>query len=310
MPGLNTIYRAPLLTDAMVKYSNSNFIAEQLFPVLPVTKDQNFIFVFDKSNLRAPKNSQRGLYDRAERVDYGLTMAPLPTLIEHSLEQPVPWKVKNLAQDPLQPELAATQNLTEKIAIEKELGLFNFLNNTANVPQNTTLSGTSQWSDYTNSHPLVAIQNGADTVLQNSLQKPNVVAMGRQVFTQLRNHPDVLDRVKYTARATQEEIANALADLFDVDKVLVGTAAYNSAAEGATDNVGFIWGKSLWLMYVAPIPAINTVSAGYHLIIPEERYVDTWSEQEIKADMIRVNDFYTRYIMAPEAIYLFKNAVA
>lgn len=310
MPGLNQVYRAPLLTDAMVRYRNDNFIAEQVFPVLPVTKEQDYIFVFDKENLRSPKNSQRGLYDRAERVDYGLSQVAMPTLIERALEQPVAWKVKNQAQDPLQPEIAATNNLTEKIAIEKEVALATYLANTSNVTQNVTLSGTTQWSDYTNSHPLVAIQAGADVILQNSLKAPNVAVLGRQVFTQLRNHPDVTDRVKYTARATQQEIANALADLFDVDRVYVGTAAQNTAKEGQTATTAFIWGKYFWLMYVAPVPAIETVSAGYHLIIPEERYVDTWTEQPIKSDLIRVNDYYTRFTMAVECMYLWVNAVA
>lgn len=310
MPSLNQVYRAPLLTDAMVRYSNSNFIAEQVFPVLPVTKEQDYIFVFDKENLRAPKNSQRGLYDRAERVDYGLSQVAMPPLVERALEQPVAWKVKNQAQDPLQPELAATSNLTEKIAIEKEVALAAYLASGSNVTQNTTLSGTSQWSDYTNSSPLIAIQNGADIILQNSMHAPNVAVMGRQVFTQLRNHPVVTDRVKFTARATQQEMANALADLFDVDKVLIGTASQNTAVEGQTDSISYIWGKHFWLMYVAPTPAINTVSAGYHLILPEERYVDTWAEQWIKSDVIRVNDYYTRYTMAVECMYAFYNAVA
>jgi hypothetical protein len=310
MPSLNQVYRAPLLTDAMVRYRNDNFIAEQVFPVLPVTKEQDYIFVFDKENLRAPKNSQRGLYDRAERVDYGLSQVAMPTLVERALEQPVSWKVKNQAQDPLQPEISATNNLAEKIAIEKEVALSTYLANTANVTQNTTLSGTSQWSDYTNSHPLVAIQSAADTILQNSLKKPNVAVMGRQVFSQLVNHPDVTDRIKYTARADQATIANALADLLGVDRVYIGTAGQNTAVEGQTDSVSFIWGKNFWLMYVAPIPAIETVSAGYHLIIPEERYVDTWTEQPIKSDLVRVNDYYTRYTMAVECMYLYKNAVA
>lgn len=310
MPSLNQVYRAPLLTDAMVRYRNDNFIAEQVFPVLPVTKEQDYIFVFDKENLRAPKNSQRGLYDRAERVDYGLSQVAMPTLVERALEQPVSWKVKNQAQDPLQPEIAATNNLAEKLAIEKELALSTYLASTSNVTQNTTLSGTSQWSDYTNSHPLVAIQAGADIILKNSLKAPNVAVMGRQVYSQLVNHPDVTDRIKYTARADQATIAAALADLLGVERVYIGTAGYNSAVEGQTDSVGFIWGKNFWLMYVAPVPAIETVSAGYHLIIPEERYVDTWTEQAIKSDLIRVNDYYTRYTMAVECMYLWVNAVA
>jgi len=310
MPTLNQVYRDPILTDVLTRYSNSNFIADQVFPTLPVTKETNYVFKFDKENLRSPVNSQRGLYDRAERVDFSLSQVATPALVERSLEIFLPWKIRNQAQAPLNVEVNFTNTVVEKLMIEKEAALASYLANTSNVTQNTTLSGTSQWSDYTNSHPLVAMQSAADTVLQNSLHRPNVAVMGRQVFSQLINHPDITDRVKYTARADQATLANALADLIGVDRVLIGDASYNSAAEGATDSLGFIWGKHFWLMYVANLPALETVSAGYHLTIPSERYVDRWTEQERKGDVIRANDYYSRFVMAVEAMYLYKNAVA
>lgn len=312
--GLQDAYRDPLLTDVFVAFKGNTgqFIAEEVFPMLPVDKETNYVFVLDKENLRAPKNTQRGLYDRAERADQGLTQVPIPQLVERSLEQPVAWKVNKQQQAPFDAKLVATQNVAEKILIEKEVALALYLSTSANLLNFVTLSGTSQWSDITSgiSNPIQDTQTGMDAVIQASGYKPNVAVMGRQVFSKMRNHPQVVNRIQYVARATQEEIGSALADLIDVEKVLIGRAIQNTAAEGLADTLGFIWGKNFYLLYVAPTPAIMTASAGYHICIPSERYVDTWTEQAIKADFVRANDYYTRYVVAKECIYAIYNAVA
>jgi hypothetical protein len=74
--------------------------------------------------------------------------------------------------------------------------------------------------------------------------------------------------------------------------------------------MGFIWGNHIWWMYVAEIPALYTTTAGYHLIIPEERYVDSWTEVPIKSDLVRNNDYYTRYTFSPECIFAMYNVVS
>jgi hypothetical protein len=307
-----TAYVDQALTDVSIRYSNPTFIAEQVFPILPVPKETGLVFKFDKENLRAPQTSLRGDYARSERVDYGLTTVPYGPLLEHSMEVPISQRLLDMYQAPLQPEINATETATEKILIEKELGLANYLGTAGNfaAAQKVTLSGTAQWSDYTNSKPFTDIQVGVSAVLVNSTKKPNTVVLGRQVYDQLVNHPNVTDRLKYTARATNEEITNAIADLFGVQNVLIGEAVYNSAVEGAADSLGYIWGKNAYLLYVTPSPAVESVSAGYHLTLADKKFVDKWYEQAIKTEFVRANDFYTRFVMAAECIYCIYNAVA
>lgn len=316
MPGINQGYRSRLLTNVMIKYRNQEFIAEDVFPTLPVKKDLNWVFVFDKENLRAPKSTARGMYDRAERVDNNLKQVPLPPLIERALEQPVAWKFKNQADDPYDPMIDATNNVTEKIAIEKELALASYLSNSANVPYNVTKSGTSQWSDYGttsgafNSNPLKDAQLAKTSILLNGFNKPNTVAMGVNVLDWFTNHPVIVDRMKYTMTAFGDDTEGAIARALRVKKVLVGEAVYNTSQAGGTDSMSFIWGNHIWWFYVAETPALYTTTAGYHLIIPEERYVDSWTEVPIKSDLVRCNDYYTRYTFSPECIYAIYNVVS
>lgn len=310
MPLPNQTYVDPLLTDVSIRYTNESFIATQVFPDLPVRKDIDKVFKFDKTNLRKPASTAREGFARANRIDYGLTQITTPALTEASLEIGITNAVMDNYDAPLVPMVAATNTVTEQILVEKEYLLSTFLNNSGNLTQGTTLSGNAQWSAYSTSNPFGDIQTGKTTVKQNSGKNPNVIVFGRQVYDQLVNHPNVTDRIKYTARADIATITNALADLFGVQKVIIGESIYNSAAPGATDNVSFIWGKFCVIAYIADLPALETVSLGYHLYRPSERYVDTWYEQEIKTTIVRCNDYYTRFLMAVEAGYLIQTAVA
>lgn len=63
---------------------------------------------------------------------------------------------------------------------------------TSTITNNTTLSGTSQWSDYANSDPVTAIDNAKETVRKASGKRPNSIFMSRPVFNKLRRHPKVI----------------------------------------------------------------------------------------------------------------------
>jgi len=310
MPAPNATYVQPLLTDVSIRYTNDSFIAPVVFPDLPVTKDIDKVFKFDKTNLRKPASTARDGFARANRIDYGLTQISTPPLVEASLEIGITNAVMDNYDAPLVPMVAATNTVTEQILIEKEYLLANFVFSSSNITQGTTLSGGTQWSTYASSNPFGDLQLARTTIKQNSGKNPNTLVLGRQVWDQLVNHPNVTDRIKYTARADQATIANALGDLFGFQNVIMGEAIYNSASPGNTDVLGFIWGKYALACYIAPLPALETVSLGYHLYRPSERYVDSWYEQPIKTTIVRCNDYYTRFLMAVEAGYLITAAVA
>ena len=91
--------------------------------------------------------------------------------------------------------------------------------------------------------------------------KPNTLLLSPSAFNALKNHDDILDRIRYTQKGIVT--TDLLATLFEVDKVLVGWGVVNSAAKGATDDVDFIMGKHALLCYSNPRPALKKPSAGY-----------------------------------------------
>ena len=60
-----------------------------------------------------------------------------------------------------------------------------------------TLSGTSQWSDYSGtSDPCADIETAKEAVRAKIGKRPNTVAMGAAVWAKLRLHPKIIDRIR------------------------------------------------------------------------------------------------------------------
>ena len=308
MPSVSDVYVDPALTDVSVKYSNSDYLADRLFPRVNVKKRTGIYWKYDKANL-TPSDSLRVSGSRANRVDHGLSKQTYGPLLEHSLEEGIDYDVRDEAMDPLDPKVDATQNVSEKLLIEQEIAIATILADTAQITQYTSLSGGSRWDDYANSSPFTDIRTGITTVQKNALVAPNTMWMSIDVWAALQNHPDFLERIKYNALGVMT--TETMMSLFPgITNIMIGNAMYNTAAEGQTASMSPIWGKHFWVGYVTPQPKIRAVSLGYTLTLENGRYVDSWDEPQVKQEFVRVNDYYSHQIVAAEAAYAVRTVVS
>ena len=89
----------------------------------------------------------------------------------------------------------------------------------------------------------------------------NTLVLGYETFKSLKNHPDLVDRIKYTS--SQTITTDMIAAMFDIPRVMVAKAVKATNKEGITDAYGFAYGKGALLTHVAPQPGLMTPSAGY-----------------------------------------------
>lgn len=304
MPAPRDTYVNPLLTNISVDYKNTSFIAEQVFPSVPVDKESGIYFVAnDKEKLRAPSDARRAEFGRANRVTNGLTEATY-SLEERSLETPISDRVMRNYQDPFEPKKNATELVTQKLLLSNEKEVANLLlNNGTQVDEN------GAWS--TPSTNLVSKAQTARNAIQLATgMKANTVVIGKPAYDAIMLNTDLADRIKYTGRPTPEVIRNALAEFFDVERVLVGETIENTAKEGQTPTVSWVWSDAVSFLYVPQSAALEIPAAGYRLVQTDQRYVDEWYEQEIKTTFVRANDTFENKIVVPGAIYTYYDVVA
>lgn len=304
MPAPRTTYVDPLLTNVSVGYKNESYIAEQFFPTVYVDKETGIYFVKDKENLRAPADARRGEFSRANRVVNTLSEATY-TLEEKSLETPISDRVMRNYSDPFDPKKNAVELVSEKLLIDNEKDLKTTI--LASSANNTDAAGS--WA--TISTDIVGTVRSKAALIQKATgHQPNVALISKDTLDNgILKNTAFLDSVKYTSMVNDEVLMGALAKWLNVKKVLIGSAVENTAKEGQTDSMSWIWDDLFVLAFVPESAALETPAAGYRLVQKDARFVDTWYEQEIKTTFVRANDFFDNKVVDYSAMEIISDTI-
>lgn len=268
-PSVNEVHVDAILTNISVAYMQKaeNFIADKVFPVIPVEKKSDLYYVYDKNDWFRDEAQRRA--DATESAGGGYSMSTAPYSCDvWAFHKDIGDQTLRNSDAPLKPLSEASEFVTRRLLLRREIQFVSdFL--TASV-WGTDLTGVSgspgagefkQWSDYANSDPLEDIEDMKETILSSTGMEGNTLVLGYQVFRQLKNHPDIVDKIKYTS--SENITAGMLASMFEIDRVLVSKSVKATNAEGATPAYGFTFGKAACLLHVADNPGLMTPSAGY-----------------------------------------------
>ena len=292
------------MTRVSIAYRNAGYIAEQVFPVVPVQHQSDKYFVFDKSSWFRNEAGLRSPGTRGPFAEYSIT-ADTYACKPISESMLVPDEIVDNADSPLQPRRDATEFTTDKVMLyaEKEVADLVF-----GAGWSSSATPTTTWDD-DSSDPINDVEVGKETVVGLLGREPNVMVMGRNVWTDLKNHPDLLDRIKFTSTGVMTE--QLLAQIFGVPKILIGNAIYTTAVEGlgVTTSYSFIWGKHAWLGWVPPTPGLMQPAAGY-MFTWKNRVVYRFRREEELSDVMRTEWHYNAKATCADAGYLFKSCVA
>lgn len=282
-PTISDVHVNRPLTNIAVAYiqSTTDFIADKVFPIVPVAKQSDRYFVYtiddwfrDEAQERAPSTESAG-------GGWSIDNTPTYYCRIYAFHKDIDDDIRANADEPIDLDRDATTFVTQKLLIKREtIWATNYFR--PGVWGTTKVGGVdfAKWSDYTNSTPIEDIGQGIIDIARRTGFKPNVLVLSPDVFNVLKSHPKVLDRIKYTQKAVITE--DILAGLLGVDRVLVPWAVVNTAAEGATKDMQFIFSNGALLVYANPTPSILKPSGGYIFV---------WTGLPGGVAGIRVRDF-------------------
>ncbi len=306
------LYVSPLLTKLSLAYTNDEYLCELIMPTVPVIKDTAQITTYGMDNLRI-EESLRAQGSGANEVNHSVTIGAHYILKDHALKEFVTKEEVDNADDPIRPQMDATQNLTDRMLVIKEKLLADVMADTGIVTQNATLSGTSQWSDFDNSDPFANIKTAMESVRTGSGKMPNTFVMSYAVMMTLMVHPAFIARLPNTVVVTSDGVIQALKMAFpNIKNIWVGSAQYNNSLEGGTDLLADIWGKHFWVMYIESAPRLKSRSFGFtYQAQGQNRQVKVLPYDDDKEGrFVRVNDKYDQKLVDNKCAYLIKNAIA
>jgi hypothetical protein len=258
-----------ILTNISVAYMQKaeNFIADKVFPIVPVDKQSDKYFTYDKNDWLRDEAQVRA--DGTESVGSGYNISTASYYCDvFAIHKDVGDQTRANADAPINVDREAAEFVTHRLLMRREIQFMSdfmttgvWADDVTGVAASPTTGQTVQWSNYTNSDPINDIEAGKAEILSTTGFEANTLVLGYDVFRQLKNHPDLVDRIKYTSSQTITE--DMLARMFDIERVLVSKSVKATNAEGATGAYGFTTGKTALLAHVAPSPGILTPSAGY-----------------------------------------------
>lgn len=269
MPTMQSAHIDRALTNISVAYLQdaSAFIADKVFPIVPVKRQSDVYYVYNKGDFMRDEARVRGAASESAGGDYGVEAANPYYCRKHAFHKDVTPEERANYDEPLDADTDATDFVSQKMLIRREMEWANNFfkpgvwgTEISGVTTSPADNQTLQWNLPT-SDPIGDVTNAGVMMASQTGFKPNKLVLSPFAFNALKNHEDILDRIKYTQRGIVT--ADLLATLFEVDQVHVAWGVVNSAAKGAADDVDFIFGKHAMLCYAAPRPALRKPSAGY-----------------------------------------------
>lgn len=331
------VYISRPLSSLSVAYTQdqSEFVADRIFPIVPVAKQADKYWKYTREDWNRAQMKKRADGAESQGAGFGTTT---DTYFAHvwALHVDIGDQTRANVDLPMDMDRDATNFLTLQGLLRRESsfattymasGVWSFsydgVSSGATAvasldPTNGSNNNVLQWND-ASSTPVEDMRRAKTYMILRTGIKPNKLVMGQQVYDALVDHPDIIDRIKYSSGNNTPAIVNktALAALFEVDEVVVSSAVINGAEEGATEANTFLLGKNALLVYAPRRPGLLTPSAGYTFVWRDYLGNSTGALQiskmripTRKSDRIEGETAFDQKVVAPDLGFFFNGIVA
>lgn len=246
-------------------------VGDLIFPKVPVERQSFPYVIWNRDNLRVPASTLRAPGTGASTIRRSYSTNNY-FCRSHALKTSIPFEDESYGLGlGFSTKMHATGDLIGRIRRARENEIATLALNTTNFPNGVTLSGGAQWDSYittpandteatVTSHPIVAVEGYKATLRQAAVQDSEMVLiLSDPVVQALVNHPDIIERFKYTNSAGNISLSQ-LASAFGLKD---GNVVRASALTMSQNNVpSWIWGFDAFLGYSKANPDRNDVSCG------------------------------------------------
>lgn len=269
MPTKSQAHIDRALTNISVAYMQDEnaFIATKVFPQIPVKKQSDVYFRYNKGDFFRDEAQVRGRATESAGGTYGVEASDPYYCRIWSFHNDVTEQDRANFDDPLDADRDATDFVSQKMLLKRETQwaqrYFQPSVWTTEIEGSASTEDATHTLKWTNpaSDPISVITRQAVVMAEKTGYKPNKLVLSPYAYNALCNHEVILDRIKFTQKGLVT--ADLLASLFGVDEVLVAWGIVNNAAHGDDENMQFIMGKHALLCYANPRPGLKKPSAGY-----------------------------------------------
>jgi hypothetical protein len=263
-PTLSDVHVNAPLTSLSVAWiqDTAEYVADSVFRNVNVQKKSDVYYKFDRGNWFRAQARKRA--PGTESAGSGYTHTTDSYVCDvYAFHKDVDDQIRANADSVLSPDREATEFVTSDLMLKKELlWAANFFGTsiwTGSTTGGDVTPGTL-W-DAGGSTPIEDLRAQLLATKRRTSKRANTLTMGEEVWNVLQDHPDFLERIKYTEVGIVSE--DLLASVLGIDQVFVAGGVENISIENAAEDMQFIFGKNVLLSYSPKRPGLMTPAAGY-----------------------------------------------
>lgn len=287
LPTQEDVHVNELLTEIAVAFiqSDEKFVATKVFPRVGVMKQTGLFAQFDRGDFMRPEMKIRRPMTESAGGGYRVTTTSSYACDVWSLHKDVSNQEKANQSDPFNADKNAATYLAMQDLLTREAQFATNFFTTGLWTGSTTGTDLAAGTDFTAwdnvaSTPIEDVNDQMAEVESNTGQLPNVLVINRRSWFGLKNHPDIVDRIKHVSK--ESITTDMVANLMELERILVSGGASNTAGEGLTATTDYQIGNHALLAYAAPNPDPFGPSAGYTF---------AWDGLEGGSDAVRIDTF-------------------
>lgn len=260
------------------------------------------------------KRTSRGHYNRG---NFDFTTFAYATK-ENGWEEPIDARDKERYRHLLQVERIANARAQGIVARNQEQRAAALVFNPTTFTGAALTTGiTHEWDDATNAVPITDVEAAIKKVYENSGLDANALIINKQVFRNLRNCDQIIDRIASSgagnAIKARDITVEMLKAVFDLDYIIVAGASKNTANEAKAATPTRIWsGEYAMVCRIAESQDMREPCIGRTFHWSEDGSsiggtIEEYEEIQSRSRIIRVRHDTDEVIMYKEAGHLLSN---
>jgi len=245
------------LTNFGQKYllNASSFIASRAMPNIPVAKQSDLYYEFNKGDFLRDEAAQRA--DGTESAGGGFRLSTTPYYANvYAFHKDITDRQRANQDVQVRLDQSASQWVIQKLLIKRELLFTSSYISSGKWATDKTLTADEKW-DNALSDPIQQIREGKRTVQGQTGMRPNKMVIARDAYDALLDNDAIVGRIAGGATVALPAMVQKqrLTELLELEEIYVLDGIYNSAKANLADptaaTIGFM-STGTALLYYAP----------------------------------------------------------
>lgn len=252
-----------MLSEIAINYRPTGMIADMIAPIVSVDKETNIYPVFNRGEAFAIEDTTRTRGQEAKRITRSVSSANY-TAKNYALANDIPIEDRANMDVALQFELegGAARYLQDKLMLDWDRRVLLAVGSATNV--STGFLCGSSWVGPTNGDPISQIWKVMEQMQGQTAQKPNSLLFGWRAWNAFRRNVNARNFILGTNNGGGSVSRTSAQEAFEVERLLVAGAAYNTANEAQAAVMANNPIHDAVLVYFAPpAPSRETPSFMY-----------------------------------------------